>query len=243
MPYVIGRPSKFLALAVTMAGMLIAVQPAAASPLGPPPPLGPGQLLGPGQPLGPGHRVAPPLPLAPPAPAGPNSSCPQVPSSALLRAFGDSANYSPLIGGNFDGPTPGWTLDNASVANDPEPFAIPGVPGRRSLLIGRGGSATSPAFCLDNGFPSFRFFADFVGGNHHGTLTVSEQWVDAEGNSGSTPIDTLNRTDYGSWTLTPSLPLGSALAEGQTVSAQLVFTASRHSSWEIDDILLDPYAK
>jgi hypothetical protein len=57
------------------------------------------------------------------------------------------------------------------------------------------------------------------------------------------PVDTLNGSDYNAWGLTPSLALGSALADGQTVSAQLMFTASPGTSWNIDDVLLDPYAK
>jgi hypothetical protein len=50
-------------------------------------------------------------------------------------------------------------------------------------------------------------------------------------------------TTNGSWQLTAPLNLGSALNNGQTVNAQLVFTASAGSTWQIDDVYIDPYAR
>jgi hypothetical protein len=57
------------------------------------------------------------------------------------------------------------------------------------------------------------------------------------------PAASLNSGDYSSWQATPSLPLGSVLAPGQTVTVQFVFAAGSGSAWELDDVLLDPYAK
>ncbi len=126
---------------------------------------------------------------------------------------------------------------------DHEPWNVLGIRRSRSLLLNPGGSATSPSFCLDTTFPSFRFFARNNDGASDSSLNVQVVWTDADGNTGSLPVDTLSAGDYSSWALTPSLKLGSELADGQTVSAQLVFTASPDSSWNVDDVLLDPYAK
>jgi hypothetical protein len=72
---------------------------------------------------------------------------------------------------------------------------------------------------------------------------VTVQWTDSQGNSGSIPVYALNAGNYLTWQLSPSLALGSAVADGTMVSAHLVFSAPGNSSWDIDDVLLDPYAK
>lgn len=223
MPYVIGRPPKFLVTAGVVAGLLFA--PAAA-------------MANPGN-----GRNPQSLPQSAPQPASPNANCPSVVSTPVLDRFGDDALYSPIPGGSFNTPRTSWSLSDASVVRDHEPWNVISAPRSRSLQLDGGGSATSPSFCLDNGFPSFRFFARNNDGGSDSSLSVQVLWTDAEGDSGSLPIDTLSAGDYADWTLTPSLALGSALADGQTVSAQLVFTASPTASWNIDDVLLDPYAK
>jgi hypothetical protein len=223
LPYVIGRPPKFLVTAGVVAGLLFAPAAAMATP-------GNG-------------RNPQSLPRSAPQPASPDASCPTVVSTPVLDRFGDDALYSPVPGGTFNGPRTQWSLSDASVVKNNEPWNVINAPRSRSLELNPGGSATSPSFCLDNGFPSFRFFAATADGGSDSSLSVQVLWADAEGDSGSLPIETLSGGDYPDWTLTPSLALGSALADGQTVSAQLVFTASPTSSWNIDDVLLDPYAK
>jgi hypothetical protein len=162
----------------------------------------------------------------------------------VLARFGDTALYSPLPGGAFNGRKTNWSLSGAAVVKASEPWNVLNISSAHSLSIDPGGSATSPPFCLDSTFPSFRFFAHNADGGSDSTLDVQVLWTDAAGDSGSLPVETLNGGDYTSWTLTPSLALGSALAEGMTVTAQLQFSASPSSSpWNIDDVLLDPYAK
>ncbi|MEA2210789.1 MAG: hypothetical protein QOF83_737 [Solirubrobacteraceae bacterium] len=218
MPYVIGRPSKFLALATTVAGLLIAAQPAAAA-----------------RPRS--------VPQVAAQPASADASCPAVDASPLLSNFGDSSNYAPLSGGTFEGSTADWSLTDASAVDGNEPWFVVSSEDSQSLRLASGGSAVSPSFCVDNQVPSFRFFAENVRGGRRAKLSVRVDWTDAQGNTGSTPAYALHRKDYASWQLSPVFALMAGLPDGNTLSAQLVFSASRGSAWQIDDVLLDPYAK
>ncbi len=221
MPYVIGRPPKrVLALVATTVGMLVTASPALAD-----------------------HGGYYQVPQVAPAPASPAASCPSISSAPLLSGLGDSAYYAPLSGGTFERSTAGWSLSNASVVSGNEPWNVVSSTDSNSLSIGAGGSATSPTFCVDNTLPSFRFFANSAGTGWHADLTVSARWTLANGMSGQQRVTALDADDYASWQLTPPLPLGSVLSAGQTVTVQLVFSAGSGGAWNIDDILLDPYAK
>jgi hypothetical protein len=176
-------------------------------------------------------------------PASPDASCPGVTSTQLLTGLGDWAYYAPVSGGTFEGSTAGWSFTDASVVSGNEPWHVFGSSDSNSLGIEAGGSATSPPFCVDNTLPSFRFFANSADHGKHSGLDVAAHWTLSNGDSGQSDIKTLSAKSYNSWKLSPALPLGSALASGQTVSVQFVFTAGTGSAWNIDDVLLDPYAK
>jgi hypothetical protein len=225
LPYVIGRPPKrVLALVATTVGMLITASPALAD--------GQNRNDQDGQ-----------VPQVAATPASPDASCPGVTSTPLLSALGDSAYYAPVAGGTFEGSTIGWSFNDASVVSGNEPWNVFGSSDSHSLSIDARGSATSPPFCVDNTIPSFRFFANSADGGKHSGLNVSARWTLSNGESGQSRVTTLPASSYASWQLSPALPLGSVLSAGQTVSVQLVFTAGKGSAWNIDDVLLDPYAK
>jgi hypothetical protein len=219
LPYVIGRPSKFLALAGTIAGLLVAASPAMA------------------------HRTAPhrtdTVPQAASQPTSSDASCPTVAASQLLTDFGDLNYYAPLDEGTFEGSTDDWTLNDATVVNDNEPWHVVSSTDSQSLSVASGGSATSPSVCIDSRFPSFRFFAESSSGGEKSRLYVSVQLTDAQGNTVSTNAYSLHARGYSSWALSPSFAFDAGSA---TVSAQIEFSTT-HGSWRIDDVLLDPYAK
>jgi hypothetical protein len=183
------------------------------------------------------------VPTVASTPASPTASCPSVTSSPLLTSLGDSANYSPVQESTFEGAVADWSLNNAAVVSDNEPWTVISSTDSNALQIGAGGSATSPTFCVDSTLPSFRFFAQSLGSGYHSGLNVLAKFTLANGYSGTIPVTALNSGDYSSWQVSPSLPLGSVLQPGQTVTVQFVFAAGSGSAWEIDDVLLDPYAK
>jgi hypothetical protein len=209
---VIGRPSKFLALAGSIAAMMVAAPSAMAD----------------------GSSNNPPQPTA---------SCSSVSSDQLLSSLGDSNLYAPLPGGTFEDGGQGWSYNNASVVSGNEPWNVVNANDSQSLNISAGGSATSPVVCVDSTFPSFRFFADSNGNGNSGKLTVQARYTTSTGFSGTQWVTGLSTGQYSSWAPTPSVALGSQVPVGMTVNVQLVFTASNASSWNIDDVLVDPYAK
>jgi hypothetical protein len=80
--------------------------------------------------------------------------------STPLVSFGDSRFYFTAPGGRFeDRGHLGWKLSgNAQYNNPSNPHKTLGYSDREALRLEPGGSATSPAFCVDLDYPSFRFF-------------------------------------------------------------------------------------
>ncbi len=77
-----------------------------------------------------------------------------------LIAFKDDRSYFLAPGGNFErAAAPGWTLEGgATIAAGNEPFGVHGG-GSSALSLPAGSSATSPVFCIDLNYPTFRFLA------------------------------------------------------------------------------------
>jgi hypothetical protein len=211
LPYVIGRPTKFLALGATIAGLMMTAPSAMAD-----------------------------VPIAPAQPDPTATSCPSVSASPLLSLVGDQSQYALVPEGSFENGAPDWSLNNASVVAGNEASNVVSAADSQSLSIADG-SAVSPPFCLDSTFPSFRFFAASSSDNKGHMLAVSLQWTDAQGDTRTLPLVKLAPKSYDSWQLTPSLAIGPELLSGMTVSAELVFSSK--GSWNVDDVLLDPYAK
>jgi hypothetical protein len=71
--------------------------------------------------------------------------------------WGDPGSYLLAPGGSFEGAN-GWNLSGgAKIVNGNEPFFLNSRADSHSLLLGAGGSATSPAACLDANSPTLRF--------------------------------------------------------------------------------------
>jgi hypothetical protein len=181
---------------------------------------------------------------AQPAAAAARVTCPTLSSSPLFAALGDTANYTPVSGGTFEGAMTGWTLNNAAVAPGNERWHVDGSSDHQSLSIASGGSAISPTFCVSNLTPSWRFFANAANGSSSSVLHVAVQVSTPGGHVMTFPLTNLSGDDYDSWAATPSLILGRVLPPGLSVNVRFVFTADSHgSAWSIDDVFVDPYAK
>jgi|1186.fasta_scaffold21750_1 hypothetical protein len=91
-------------------------------------------------------------------PAG-RQTCVNPVVAAHLSPFGDKRDYFIAPGGDFEGSTAGWELTGgAKVTAGNEPFGVLGN-GSSSLQLPAGSSATSPIFCVDLNYPTFRFLA------------------------------------------------------------------------------------
>ncbi len=89
--------------------------------------------------------------------AATNGACVALPTTkAFQKVDGDSADYSLAPGGNFESGTAGWTLSgSAAIAAGNDSLGI--TSGSKSLRMPIGATATSPAFCIDETNPHFRF--------------------------------------------------------------------------------------
>jgi len=181
---------------------------------------------------------------AQPAAAATPTTCPDMVSSTVFSALGDTANYTPLTGGTFEGDMSGWTLNSASVAPGNEPWQVDGSSDSKSLSIASGGTAVSPTFCVSSKTPTWRFFAHAADASPDTVLHVSAQVVTPGGHVIQVPLTNLSGSGYSSWAATPAMVLGKVLPPGLSVNVRFVFTAdSDGGAWSIDDVFVDPYAK
>ena len=181
---------------------------------------------------------------AQPAAAATPTTCPDTISSTVFAALGDTANYTPVTGGTFEGGMSGWTLNSASVAPGNEPWQVDGNSDSNSLSIAPGGSAVSPTFCVSNKTPSWRFFAHAATASPGAFLRIYVQATLPNGRVIQLPVARYSGDDYSSWAATPSMVLGKVLPPNFHVNVRFVFAAdSRGGAWSIDDVFVDPYAK
>jgi hypothetical protein len=179
------------------------------------------------------------LAFAPQAGAGLLPSCPGTYTKPFAQ-WGDSASYTLVGDGTFEGGAAGWSLGGgAKVVPGNETFYVHGAGDTRSLLLPRGSSATSPPVCMVLGRPKARLFAMAPAG------------------SGSMRVDVLSRNLLGvlsvidggvvnadsRWQPTQPLSLlGSNLGSALWATwVQLRFRPIGDSSLAIDDVYVDPW--
>jgi hypothetical protein len=180
---------------------------------------------------------------AQPAAAATPTTCPDTISSPVFAALGDTANYTPVTGGTFEGDLSGWALNGASVAPGNEPWQVAGAGDSKSLSIAPGGSATSPTFCVSSKTPTWRFFAQAANASPSTVLHIAVQVATPKGTL-QLPVGQLLGSKYSSWAATPPMVLGKVLPPNFNVNVRFVFAAdSKGGAWSIDDVFVDPYAK
>ena len=175
------------------------------------------------------------------APAA-RAACPAVPLSQPFRPWHDLAQYTLMPQGHFEGVTTRWTLAGAKVVPGNEPFYVNSWRDVRSLAISRGGSATSPAMCTTALEPVLRFFARSSGS---GALRVEALF---EGRLSGKPhaVQVALIPAMPVWGPSPQVPvlanLRPALPDEQLPVA-FRLTALDGSTWQVDDVYLDPYRR
>lgn len=87
----------------------------------------------------------------------PSSACTPLPTTkSFQKVDGDTADYSLAPDGGFEAGGAGWTFTNgARVVSGNETLGVSS--GRKSLMMPLTSTATSPAFCIDETNPHFRF--------------------------------------------------------------------------------------
>ena len=164
------------------------------------------------------------------------------PTSQLLAAFGDTAQYQLAPGGAFESRTSGWTLDGAHVQSG-NVSLIPGTASHSLYIPATSRPITAP-ICVDASTPTFRFFARQASSGW-AEMNINVLWTDASGVSHVSSAGGLSPTT--SWGLTQVYDLGEMLPlwqPGSTLSVRLQFVpASGGGPVAIDDPLIDPYSR
>jgi hypothetical protein len=173
------------------------------------------------------------------------AACSYPSNGQTFSQFGDMSTYVPAPGGTFEDGAAGWDLDNASLIDENESFFLNDSSDSKSLAIADGGSATSPAACVDRTYPTFRFMVRNTG-SRLAVLKVDAIYRDLL-DGGKIKLKTVGFTTAGrGWS--PSfvqvLVLGQLAKAGDESQVQFRFTpVGVNASFQIDDIYIDPWAR
>jgi hypothetical protein len=169
------------------------------------------------------------------------------PAQTLERPFerwSDHRNYVLVGDGGFEAGASGWRTSRATVVAGSQPLSVRNPSDRRALRLSPGGRATSPEICVGLGHPSLRFFARNRG-SRLGALAVEVVVTTWLGLRIGIPVG-LVTNHRAEWSPTWPMPVVAnllTLTGGKTRIA-LRFTAlGPLSTWEIDDVYVDPYSK
>jgi len=176
-------------------------------------------------------------PVATPPPAPP-ADCPAPSLFPALTAFGDSRSYFIAPGGTFD--SSAWSLaGGATLTGGNGPLQLGAAEG--TLKLPAGGSATSPAFCVDLDYPTMRFFSAQLAPRSSSKLDVDVIYP-ARGESNPKAATVSNGTS--AWELSPDVRLRPDRVDrdGGWRQVQIRFRADKSASgdWRVDDVLVDP---
>ena len=156
--------------------------------------------------------------------------------------FKDDALYFVAPGGDFEGGAAGWKLeDGAVIAGGSSAFSPLGS-GQHSLQLRGGSVATSPAFCVDERYPSFRVTIGQLG-TRKAKVRVSVVYPGLERNVRKEAD--LDGDEKDRWRLSKRLDLkpGHGLKRGGWRLVALRFEVLKDEAGadvRIDDVLVDP---
>jgi hypothetical protein len=195
-------------------------------------------------------------------PAAASAACTQGATTKAFAKFGDTADYSDAPAGDFETNAAGWTLTGgAKIQSGNENSGVKG--GNKSLKLPLNATATSPAFCVDQSNPYFRFVSR--PDNALAGYAAQVIYRDVDGSTKTTQFTSSADQSWGSGSWAPSdpsplatkIPLSTAdstatvqlkfVSTGNQVAfgvnAWGMFAAGSIGSTSIDNIMVDPYRR
>jgi hypothetical protein len=181
----------------------------------------------------------------------------------LVSAFaslGDLRDYVLAPGGDFEGRLEGWQVQRAAITDGGSPLEVDtaevaddsddrgwggsgyGYDNGQALRVPAGGSATSPAMCVDLHYPTLRLMTKPP--RSQGQLKVEVVYPDSE-NPVFHPVATLGAQGR-DWQASADIPVfperGGAAPGMRRVALRFTSIAPRgdSSDWRIDDLYIDP---
>lgn len=186
--------------------------------------------------------------LVPDADAGllkpPAADCPVETLEQRFTRWSDHRFYALVPDGGFENGAQGWLLRGATVVRGNQTLSARTDDDAHALALHRGGRATSPTVCIGVAHPTIRFFARNTG-SPLGLLAVEVVAKTSLGPTVAVPIGVV-AGGRGAWAPSYVMPLIVNLLTitGGEAEIALRFTAvGSWSSWEIDDVYVDPYSK
>lgn len=172
-------------------------------------------------------------------------SAPSCATESLSQPFlrwGDANHYALVPNGAFLSGQAEWSLaGGAAVVAGAEPWHVTSASQSRSLSLPAASSATTAPVCVNVTDPTIRFFARNLGSSVS-TLAVSVSFTTSLGVHATLPIGTV--ISGSSWAPAPAdLTLVSALSLTSSTPVRFTFTPVGRSTWEVDDIYLDPFSR
>jgi hypothetical protein len=168
------------------------------------------------------------------------TSCSTTAGTSVFSPWNDSRSYTLAPGGDFES-SAGWTFTGgASIGSGNESSFVHSRTDSHSLRIPVGGSATTPAICIDPTQPTLRFFDSGPLANSGASLNVTMIYTDQFGNVKTTSMGTLNGD--GTWGLSHSLGIPQKSAS-PTVQFQFTVTGKTPATFQLDDVYIDPYIR
>jgi hypothetical protein len=174
--------------------------------------------------------------------------CADQSTDQVFRPWLDPMSYTIVSGGTLEDGADGWSLDGASVVAGNEPWAVHGDGESRALKIPAGASATTDSICVGLEHPTLRFFAKSSGNSLLGSLvtalTVEVLFEDSAGNEHALPIGAVLPSSR--WSPTLPYPVVAnllTLLPGDQTAVRFRFRAVGGSSWQIDDVYVDPRSR
>jgi hypothetical protein len=172
------------------------------------------------------------------------ASCSYSTEAKTFSQWNDPASYVPAPNGGLESGSTGWSLSGAGVVSGNESFFLGGSKDAHSVSIAAGGSATSPAFCVEQGFPTFRFTVRNTG-SWGATLKVEAIYLDSTQNNTTKTVGYLTAGYWWTPSAKMALAIGTASSGGISASqVRLRFTPmSTSGKFQIDDVYIDPWAR
>jgi hypothetical protein len=169
-------------------------------------------------------------------------SCSAPQTVSAFAALGDLRDYVLAPGGDFEQKSlDGWQVTKAKQDGDASSLVVNEVESENSLKIPAGGSATSPAMCVDLHYPTLRFMAKSQG---KGQLNVQVVYPDSDNpvfhDAGSISAGSKN---WGATADVPVYPERGGVDPGlRRVALRFTSVAAGGDTgdWKIDDLYVDP---
>ena len=171
------------------------------------------------------------------------ASCSYSTEGKTFSQWNDPSYYVPAPNGGLEGGSNGWTLSGSSVVSNNESFFLGGSGDSHSVSIPTGSSATSPVFCVEQGFPTFRFTVRNTG-IRGATLKVEAVYTDSTHTNTTVTVGYLTAGYWWTPSQKMALALGTASSGGiSDAQVKLRFTSVSGGNYQVDDLYIDPWCK